>query len=94
MNHLFSVLNYTQFGTGPLTVFGGVEVGENLYTYLTFILANLFWAQCDSWYLFQGPRMGADQVQQQKQGLARFVHWMPLQYLNIWGTIEKPNSTI
>ena len=29
MNHLFSVLNYTQFGTGPLTVFGGVEVGEN-----------------------------------------------------------------
>ena len=39
MNHLFSVLNYTQFGTGPLTVFGGVEVGENSYWQICFELS-------------------------------------------------------
>ena len=29
--YLRSVLKYAVFGSGPLTVLGGVEVGENLY---------------------------------------------------------------
>ena len=49
--YLCSVLKYAVFGSGPLTVLGGVEVGGNLYISLlggVFILPNLFRAHCES----------------------------------------------
>ena len=48
--YLHSVLKYAVFGSGPLTVLGGVEVGENLYILFlgVFILLNLFRAHCES----------------------------------------------
>ena len=74
MKHLiyfFSVLKYAVFGSGPLTVLGGVEVGNN---FASQSLPNMYvWK---AWELERclyppGPSMGADQVHQQKQGLAR-----------------------
>ena len=51
--YLRSVLKYAVFGSGPLTVLGGVEVGENLYILLLAGVFNSYWtnlfrAHCDS----------------------------------------------
>ena len=47
-----------------------------------FILLNLFRAHCESWCLFPGTRVGADQVHQQKQGLARLLFYISISSSN------------